>query len=250
MLKRIMSARKSANVGVKPDQPQVADPARLASEELIARIRASNLTYCGKPKLENLRDSALRVRAEGVAGAFVECGVALGGSAILLGSLRGPGTRLELYDVFSMIPPPGPLDGEDAHKRYEEIKSGSSAGLGGQTYYGYVDDLIAQVKSNLRAFDIDPDRDGDNVRLVQGLFEDTLYPTGPVAMAHIDCDWYEPVRTCIDRILPHLSPGGVLVFDDYSSYSGCTKAVDELLAARQDIKPIFHNRSLGIRLTP
>jgi hypothetical protein len=216
------------------------------SERVIAQVRGNSLTYCGKPKLENLRDAAMRVRREGVKGSFIEAGVALGGSAILLAKMKPPGTTLNLYDVFSMIPPPGPADGEDAHKRYAEIKSGGSSGLGGNVYYGYVDDLIEQVKKNLDSFGVETVR--DKVNLIQGLFEDTLYPQGPVALAHIDCDWYEPVRTCIDRILPKLSPGGILVFDDYSSYSGCTKAVNELLEERPDIEKIFHNRSLGVRL--
>lgn len=228
----------------KPEQ-ELADLTP-QSEALIARIRSNSLTYCGKPKLENLRDAALRLRREGVQGQFIECGVALGGSAILLARLKAPATGLALYDVFSMIPAPGPQDGEDAHKRYAEIKAGSSAGLGGNTYYGYVDNLIDQVRRNLAEFDIVPARDG--VVLVQGLFEDTLHPEGPVALAHIDCDWYEPVRTCIDRILPKLVPGGILVFDDYSSYSGCTRAVDEMLAANPRLERIFHSRSLGVRL--
>jgi hypothetical protein len=216
------------------------------SEEVIARVRSNSLTYCGKPKMENLRDAALRVRQEGIEGMFIEAGVALGGSAILLAKMKAPGTVLNLYDVFSMIPPPGPLDGEDAHRRYAEIKSGASAGLGGEVYYGYRGDLVEQVRANLRTFGIDTAR--DKVNLVKGLFEDTLHPAGPVALAHIDCDWYEPVRTCIDRIMPRLVPGGILVFDDYSSYSGCTKAVDELLQQRPDMEKVFHNRSLGVRL--
>lgn len=218
------------------------------SETLIAQVRAKSLSYCGRPKLENLSEAAIRLRCEKVPGAFIEAGVALGGSAIVLAKLKEPGRRLDLYDVFSMIPPPGPQDGEDAHRRYAEIKSGGSAGLGGNPYYGYVDKLVDQVRANLEGFSIDLRR--EHVSLIQGLFEDTLHPQGAVALAHIDCDWYEPVRTCIDRIVPKLSPGGIMVFDDYSSYSGCTRAVDELLAQRPDFEKVFHNRSLGIRLMP
>ncbi len=218
---------------------------RAESETTIQRIRAANLTYCGPPKLENLLDAAVRVRTEGVAGDFLEAGVALGGSAILLAKMKAPATELRLYDVFSMIPSPGEGDGEDAHRRYDVIRSGASSGIGGDVYYGYIDNLIDKVRANLVSFGVDAAR--DRVHLVQGLFEDTLHPRGPVALAHIDCDWYEPVRTCIDRILPHLSPGGILVFDDYSSYSGCTRAVNEMLAARPDMERIFHRRSLGVR---
>lgn len=231
-------------------QPKAEDVHALIrlSETLIAEVRAESLSYCGRPKLENLSEAAIRVRCEKVPGVFIEAGVALGGSAIVLAKLKESGRHLDLYDVFSTIPPPGPQDGEDAHKRYAEIKSGGSAGLGGKLYYGYVNQLIDQVRANLESFNINLRL--EHVSLIQGLFDDTLHPQGVVALAHIDCDWYEPVRTCIDRIVPKLSPGGIMVFDDYSSYSGCTRAVDELLAQRPDFEKVFHNRSLGIRLRP
>jgi asparagine synthase (glutamine-hydrolysing) len=122
------------------------------------------------------------VRKEGVPGHWLEAGVALGGSAILLSKLKPAATRLDLYDVFAMIPPPGENDGQDAHARYAEISSGASAGLGGEPYYGYVDNLLERVKDNLRRFDIEPER--GTVRCIPGLFEDTLQPAGPVALAH------------------------------------------------------------------
>jgi O-methyltransferase len=216
--------------------------------KLISDVRQAHLTYCGPPKLENLRDGVLRVVSENVRGDFIEAGVALGGSAILLAQLKPSNSALRLYDVFGMIPAPGPNDGEDAHRRYEVIKSGISEGLGGKTYYGYQNDLIESVRKNLAQFGFT--ETGNNIHLVQGLFEDALHPPGAVAFAHIDCDWYEPVKTCIDRIMPKLSPGGIMVFDDYSSYSGCTRAVDELLAGSNELEVVFHKRSLGIRRKP
>ena len=68
----------------------------------------------------------------------------------------------------------------------------------------------------------------------QGLFQDTLHPAGPVALAHIDGDWYASVMTCLERIVPVLIPGGTLVIDDYHHWSGCRKAVDEYFADRRD----------------
>jgi hypothetical protein len=38
------------------------------------------------------------------------------------------------------------------------------------------------------------------------------------------------------------------VFDDYQSYSGCKKAVDQLRSRRPDLEIIFHSRSIGLRL--
>lgn len=215
--------------------------------DLIARIRAARLTYCGPPKLENIARLVQDVAAAGITGDFIEAGVALGGSAILLARLKPTHAQLTLYDVFEMIPPPNENDGPDAHARYEVIRNGASPGLGGDTYYGYVDDLRERVQANLEAFGVD--LTADHVTLERGLFEDTLHPNRSVAFAHIDCDWYDSVRVCIDRIMPRLSRGGVLVFDDYNSYSGCRRAVDELMAARPDMIVALETRSLALRLS-
>lgn len=231
--------------GAEVATAMLQQPDGAAMQCTIADIRAAKLSYCGPPKLENIAEALLRVRGENVPGRYVEAGVALGGSAILLGLLKPADVPLDLFDVFAMIPPPGVNDGEDAHRRYDEIRSGASAGLGGDTYYGYVNDLLDKVKANLRQFGLDPD--GGNIRCIPGLFEDTLYPAGPVALAHIDCDWYDSVRVCIERIVPQLAPGGIIIFDDYSSYSGCRRAVDEWLARDTDMEKLFHRRSLGVR---
>lgn len=215
------------------------------TQSLIAAIRAAHLSYCGPPKLESLAQAVVSSRLERVPGDYIEAGVALGGSAILLGRLKPRDAMLSLYDVFSAIPAPGSKDGIDAHRRYEEICSGESPGIGGDKYYGYIDNLEDVVRDNLRRFGIDPA--GADLRFVRGLFADTLHPHGPIAVAHIDCDWYESVRTCIDRILPHLSLGGIMVFDDYSSYSGCRRAVDERLANDPTMEVVFHARSFGVR---
>lgn len=52
----------------------------------------------------------------------------------------------------------------------------------------------------------------------------------PVAFAHIDCDWYEPVRYCLDALRRRLAAGAIVVLDDYRDYGGCRKAVDAYLA--------------------
>jgi hypothetical protein len=38
-----------------------------------------------------------------------------------------------------------------------------------------------------------------------------------------------------------------MVFDDYSSYAGCRKAVDERLRPRGDIEVLFDDQSIGLR---
>jgi asparagine synthase (glutamine-hydrolysing) len=195
-------------------------------------VRSAKLTYLSIQALDDLRNSVRRIEEQSVDGAIIEAGVALGGSAIVLAKTKSETRPLYLYDVFSMIPPPSADDGPDAHARYAEIVTGKSSGIGDDRYYGYEDELLEKVKRNLTRFDIDLKR--SHVRLVPGLFQDTLTVDEPVALAHIDCDWYDSVMICLERITPQLALGGALVIDDYRDWSGCKRAVDEYFAARRD----------------
>jgi len=190
-------------------------------------VRARRLTYLTPRRLLALQTAAEEVNADGVPGDFLECGVALGGSAILLASMKGEDRSFHGYDVFGLIPPPGPNDPPEAHARHAEITSGTSAGLGGDVYYGYQDNLLQRVTEAFADFGITV---GEDVRLHRGLFDDTLSVDGPVALAHVDSDWFDPVDTCLRRIGPHLSPGGRIVLDDYFDYGGCRKAADSYVA--------------------
>jgi asparagine synthase (glutamine-hydrolysing) len=54
------------------------------------------------------------------------------------------------------------------------------------------------------------------------------------------------VRTCLERIGPRLSPGGVMVIDDYFHWSGCRTAVDQFLAKHPDDYRTVRRRRLHI----
>ena len=198
------------------------------ASKVIEEVRSKRLTYCGYPKLENICKAIDEVKRNRVAGVYVEAGCALGGSAIVISKCKPLNTPFFVFDVFDMIPAPSERDEMDAHERYDVIKSYQSKGLGEDTYYGYMDNLSKVVEKNLEDFGID--LKAQSIELVKGLFEETLRLDNNVAFAHIDCDWYDSVKICIERITPVLSQGGIMIFDDYSSYSGCKKAVDELLA--------------------
>jgi asparagine synthase (glutamine-hydrolysing) len=199
---------------------------------IIQRVRADGLTYLDESALHDLHDCVTTLERERRQGALIEAGCALGGSAIVLAAAKAKERPLFVYDVFGMIPPPSEHDGPDVHARYQTIRSGASEGIGGNKYYGYEEDLLGKVKENVRRHGID--LNAHHVQLVQGLFEDTLHVRGPVALAHIDGDWYHSVMTCLRRIEPHLVPGGALVIDDYDDWSGCRKAVDEYFADNKD----------------
>jgi asparagine synthase (glutamine-hydrolysing) len=207
-------------------------PLRLS--RLSRTVKAQKLTYLSDAKLLRL-EQALQ-QAATADGAFVEFGVALGGSAIMIANAAvAARQRFFGFDVFGLIPPPT-SDKDDARskKRYEVIASGQAAGIGGDPYYGYRDDLQNDV---IKAFQRNGLAvDGRTISLVKGLFEETLPQTnvGRVAFCHIDCDWYDPVKFCLEQIAPRLTPYGLILLDDYHDYGGCAQATREFLGANHD----------------
>ena len=208
-------------------------------EETIARVRREHLTYL---KDENLRElAAMVVDADSGAlpGLVIEAGTALGGSAIVMAAAKARERPMKVYDVFGTIPPPGSRDGPDVHRRYATIAAGDARGVGGDAYYGYRDDLYGEVYDSFGRLGV-PASD-HNIELIQGLFEDTIVLDEPVAIAHLDGDWYESTMACLTRIAPLLSPGGRIVLDDYHTWSGCRAAVDEYFTGRDGYR--FEHRT-------
>ena len=75
---------------------------------------------------------------------------------------------------------------------------------------------------------------------VKGLFQDTLATAGvrSIAVLHLDCDWYDSVKACLDHLYDRVSPGGIIQFDDYGHWAGTRKAVDDF----------FRHRAIELRL--
>ena len=172
-----------------------------------------NLAFLGK-----LAD---RLNRTGVPGAFVESGVFRGGSAGVLAhqAMRTPDRHLWLFDAFAGMPAASAED-DDRAREIEGQFVGSEA----------------QTRRILERVGMDPRR----THLEVGWFDDT-YPgadTGRVALLHVDCDFYEPVKLTLETFWPRLTPGAYVVINDYGSYEGCRIATDEFLEALpEDIVP-------------
>ena len=195
---------------------------------VIQSVRQNRLTYLSRHALVDLYEAAHQVEVRRLPGEIIEAGVALGGSTIVLALAKSIDRSFFVYDAFGIIPPPSSDDGPDAHARYAQIAGGQAHGIRGDRYYGYEDALLEKVLSNFANFGVDPERHHLHVR--PGLFEETLVVDQPVALAHIDCDWYDSVMICLEQITPHLVSGGVMIIDDYKDWSGCKRAVDEYFA--------------------
>ncbi|HET9845830.1 MAG TPA: TylF/MycF/NovP-related O-methyltransferase [Nitrospira sp.] len=83
----------------------------------------------------------------------------------------------------------------------------------------------------------------NNVQLLQGVFpEETQHKiVENIALLHCDVDVYSSAKDIVEWSLPRLSPGSILVFDDYG-FSGCegvTTLCDEL-KERKELRFIYN----------
>ena len=188
--------------------------------EAVTRLRlfqrVAPYTKVSREKLGRLRQLAQAIEHDRIPGARVECGVFKGGGAAIIAASAAPTRDVFLFDSFEGLPPPRALDGRVALEQYSR---GWCAGT---------EDEVRAVFSALGLL-------GPRVHIVKGWFANTFPVTevGPVAFLHVDADWYDSVRACLERFWDDVSPGGAVVFDDYGRWEGCTRAVDEFLAARR-----------------
>lgn len=209
----------------------------IASRVYRARIRYVPLTrferafrtveshaMTGPLRLSNLYRRVQRIIEDRIPGHIVECGCGRGGSAALLAiALRDaqcpPADRkVWLYDTFEGLPEPTMADPD-----YEEAKQWTG------TCRGELDS-ISELMTSLGL--------ADRAIYVKGLYQDTL-PNAmcfPIALLHIDCDWYESTKTCLNELYAEVSPGGIIQIDDYLTWRGCRKAVDEFLALHTGVR--------------
>lgn len=149
-------------------------------------------------------------------GNVVECGAFDGGSGAVLAAASGRTTWL--FDSWEGCPPPGPWDID---------RDGLSAETG--QFAGSL------ARAQHLAYDV-LSLPADRMRFVQGWFADTLPKTrakiGEIALLHIDADWYESVKECLELLYDQVVPGGIVVVDDYGYWLGCRRAVDEWRAGR------------------
>jgi O-methyltransferase len=164
-----------------------------------------------------------------IPGALVECGVAMGGAAGMMAlahmaSVNPPTRALHLFDSFRGIHEPLEIDGARAAADAGGRVGGALTPVQKGTSPMVSRELLVKTcgyRESLLCYHV-------------GWFQETLpkesASVGPIALLRLDCDWYESTRLCLEWLYNQVSPGGLVVVDDYGHYEGCRKAVDEFMA--------------------
>lgn len=129
-------------------------------------------------------------------GLILEFGVADGGSIKKIASLVAP--RLVYgFDTFEGLP---------------------------EDWEGYLDDE-GKIMHPKGYFKGRPKEVPDNVKLIEGLFQDTLHGflkehPEPIALIHIDCDLYSSTKCVLTQIHDRIQEGSIFIFDEIKGYGG------------------------------
>ncbi len=105
---------------------------------------------------------------------------------------------------------------------------------------GFNQTSLGYVASRIDALGLDR-----QITLLKGYFEQTLpqAPESRYSFVHLDCDIYGSYRQCLEYFYPRMTPGGIILFDEYNDppWPGCNKAIDEFLTDRAE-RPILIER--------
>lgn len=154
-------------------------------------------------------------------GAVVECGVYKGASIARFASFRdlienNHSRTIYGLDAFGAFPTSGVKSKAD-QDFIDRFETAGGAGISIET--------LQQTLS---------EKGFSNIELIKGDVFNTIpellqrAPHLRIAFLHLDMDVYEPTKFAIEQFLPHMTPGGMIVFDDYNSVEGATRAADEL----------------------
>jgi len=180
------------------------------------------LTMVGLTRLDDLQRCVEELVADGVEGDLVEAGAWRGGAAILMRATLdtlGEGRTVWVADSFRGFPEDGaPDDGSIDLRAFD-----------------YLAVPEQEVRASFRRLGYER-----GVRFVPGFFRETLGTLAAErwAMVRIDADSYDATGEALRCLYPRLEVGGYLIVDDYGSFEGCRRAVDEFRDRHGIAEPI------------
>lgn len=182
----------------------------------INAILSNGATMVGKERLINLYKQCNKFNHTGYS--FVECGVARGGCLALMKYASGDNNKIFGFDSFEGMPEINQGKDIDKYNKYDP-----------KFWVGKLNEEgIQPVYDNFKTLDLNL----NNVNIVKGFFEDTLTDKmiekiGEISILRLDNDWYESTKFTIEKLYDNVVDGGIILIDDYGTFIGCKRAIDE-----------------------
>lgn len=187
-------------------------------------FKSKNYSMVSMDGLYSIFESLKYINKSGVKGDIVECGVWKGGSmmtaALTLNYLNEKGRKLYLFDTFEGMPEPG-----DTDKKIRTDVLATEMWKEAEYSNGWAKAVLEEVKLNLYKTGYPEEK----IIFVKGKVEETIPGVIPenISLLRLDTDWYSSTYHELRYLYPLLSKGGVLIIDDYGSWSGSRDATDK-----------------------
>ncbi len=151
---------------------------------------------------------------------------------------------LYLFDTFTGMTPATERDVRITGKHADEHLTAEGPGPLAWARPGNFAGTLDDVKDGFAGVAYPEDR----VHFVPGRVEDTVPDRAPdeIAILRLDTDWYESTKHELTHLYKRLSPGGVLILDDYGTWLGSKEATDEFL--RETGEPLLLTKVGGARV--
>jgi O-methyltransferase len=213
-------------------------PIEMAPEDrrIFEYVRTHRLSSSSDERLFATLMACQYVAARRIPGDFVECGVWRGGNSILAADVfrrAGAAKAVWLYDTFAGMTPPSAADVNYAGEAAQAKFTASQKADHNEWCYAPFEEVEGHfARAGLMS---------GGVKFVKGdvavTLADPLQLPQSICVLRLDTDWYESTRLELEVLFPRLTPGGVLILDDYGHWGGARQAVDEYFANRP--RPFF-----------
>ena len=208
----------------------------LRGDEL--RLRAAGmdwplhgLTMVGLGRLDDLQACVETVVGDGIEGDVIEAGAWRGGASILArATLDTLGDERAVWVA-------------DSFRGFPE-RAAPDDGTIDLSAFDFLAVSLEEVREGFARLGC-----ARGVRFVPGFFEDSLRALAGErwAIVRLDADSYEATREALRCLYPGLAVGGYLIVDDYGSFEGCRRAVDEFRGEHGVAEPIEKVDSTCVR---
>ena len=196
-------------------------------------LKVRKYSQLNSQRLSKLYNLAKEIEKKRIRGAFVECGVWKGGSCAVMAFVSHKAEserKIWLFDSFEGMPEPREIDGK-------LVRQWVGGALSGRLIPTGLNFASSEEVSKLLFENFNFSR--ENIVIKKGWLQNTLPASeleiGDIALLHIDVDWYESTKICLDYLYDNIVPGGYLILDDYNFFEGCKIAVDTFIRER-DLK--------------
>lgn len=193
--------------------------------EFIKKIFDDSLTMTSFDSLVTLALACKYLVRNGIEGDFVEAGVWRGGSSIVAKKFLSGNRNFYLYDTYKGMTKPTVHDyriGSESHvgtlNKWNEFNK--------ETHNDWVFASLNEVRNNFKRFNL---LDSTLMFMEGDIREILTLENIPdrICLLRLDTDFYDSTLIELQVLWPLLSPGGVLILDDYGHWDGARRAVDE-----------------------